>query len=106
MKKTLKALLVLIGMIAMLFVIAVIVNLSVFDEELLPEVQAIKDIKAKPYQDNNAYPALLAITYYPNESYQSATAKIRERLNHNISEKGQDFLNEKDIQILKKHKIG
>lgn len=101
MKKILKTLLILIGMMAMLFVIAVIVNLSVFDEELLPEVQAIKDLQAKPYQADNAYPALIAMSYYPDEPYQSATKKIRERLNQNISTNGQDFLTTHDQESLK-----
>lgn len=101
MIKILKALLILIGMMAMLFVLAVIVNLSVFDEELLPEVQAIKDIQAKPYQADNAYPALIAMSYYPDEPYQSATKKIRERLNQNISTNGQDFLTTHDQESLK-----
>lgn len=105
MKKILKALLVLIGMIAMLFVVAVIVNLSVFDEELLPEVQAIKDIKAKPYQADNAYPALIALSYYPEASYQSATQKIRQQLNDNITEQGYDYLNHQDEKQLEKHKL-
>ncbi|MCX7544906.1 hypothetical protein [Marinicella gelatinilytica] len=101
MKKLFKALLILIGMMAVLFVVAVIVNLSVFDEELLPEVQAIKDLQAKPYQADNAYPALIAMSYYPDEPYQSATKKIRERLNQNISTNGQDFLTTHDQESLK-----
>ena len=105
MKKILKALLVLIGMIAMLFVVAVVVNLSVFDEELLPEVQAIKDIKAKPYQADNAYPALIALSYYPDETYQSATELIRTRLNKNIATNGHDFLTTSDQASLKLHEI-
>lgn len=105
MKKLLKALFILIGMMAMLFVIAVIVNLSVFDEELLPEVQAIKDIKAKPYQADNAYPALIALSYYPESSYQSATQKIRQQLNDNITEQGYDYLNHQDEEQLEKHKL-
>jgi ribosomal protein S17E len=105
MKKILKALLVLIGMIAMLFVVAVIVNLSVFDEELLPEVQAIKDIEAKPYQADNAYPALIAMSYYPKKSYQYATETIRHKLNQNISKQNYDFLNQEDLEQLKVHEL-
>ncbi len=105
MKKTLKALLVLIGMIAMLFVVAIIVNLSVFDEDLLPEVQAIKDIQTTPYEANNAYPALIGMSYYPDESFQKATTKIRNRLNQNISSNNQDFLTESDQDVLKSHEI-
>lgn len=105
MKKILKALLVLIGMIAMLFVVAVIVNLSVFDEELLPEVQAIKDIEAKPYQADNAYPALVAMSYYPDETYKSATTIIRRLLNSNITDKGIDYLSGSDFKAIKAHEI-
>src|SRR5690554_3171860 len=105
MKKLFKALLILIGMIIMLFVVAVIVNLSVFDEELLPEVQAIKDIQAKTYEKGNAYPALIAFNYYPDESYQSAIQMIRKKLNQNIAEQGYDFLNHDDEEQLSTHKL-
>ena len=105
MKKVLKALFILIGMMAMLFMVAVIVNFSVFDEELLPEVQVIKDIQAKTYQTDNAYPALIAMSYYPDESFQSATQKIHQKLNHNVAEQGHDFLTKSDQASLKSHEI-
>lgn len=105
MKKILKALLVLIGMIAMLFVVAIIVNLSVFDEDLLPEVQAIQDIQVTPYETDNAYPAMAGFRLYKDMSFTMATETTRNQLNQNITESGQDYLNDQNWKQLSDNKI-
>ncbi len=100
MKKIKKTLLYLFGFAALLLVITVIINLPAFDEELLPEVAAIKNIKAEPFDENNAYPALLAINSAPGQSLKQATEEVRVFLNQKIQSSGIDFLSDEEYKTL------
>lgn len=88
MKKFLKY---LVLMAVGLGLLTVLINTSVFDQKLKPEVQAIKDIKAQPYTQHNAYPALLALSSTRSD-YAAFTEEIRSFLNQKIEQSGQDFL--------------
>jgi len=99
--KTLKrTFLYLLALLLFIFILMVIINLPAFDEELLPEVQAIKEIKAQPYSVNNAYPAILALNSASGPSLKQATKTIRDHLNQQIAENGLDYLNQEDYQRL------
>lgn len=100
MKKLKQTLLYLFGFAFLLLLITVVINLNVFDEELLPEVAAIKNIKAQPYSEDNAYPAILALSSAQGPSLKQATKTIREHLNQQIAENGLDYLNQEDYQRL------
>ncbi len=100
MKKIKKTLLYLFGFAALLLVITVVINSPAFDEELLPEVAAIKNIKAEPFARDNAYLALLAINGPSGKTLQQATEEVRSFLNQKIAETGLDFLNEEEYQNL------
>ncbi len=89
MKKILKY---LVLMAVTLCVITVVINTSAFDQTLRPEVQAIKDIKAKPYSAQNAYPALLAINSTRTD-FMAFTKEVRTFLNQKIEQSGDDYLN-------------
>lgn len=83
-----------------LLVLAVVVNLPVFDEALLPEVKAIQDIKAEPYGSDNAYPAMLAFSGPPNDDFIGSIRKVRELLNQKVKNEGLDYLNDKEYDQL------
>lgn len=83
-----------------MLVLMAVINLPVFDEGLLPEVQAIKAIEAKPFGVNNAYPAILALNSASGPSLKQATQTIRNHLNQQIEENGKDYLNQADYQRL------
>ncbi|WP_154224188.1 hypothetical protein [Marinicella rhabdoformis] len=100
MKKIKKTFFYLFGFAFLLFAFTVIINLSVFDEELLPEVQAIKDIKAQPYGEDNAYPAIIAINGASGPSLLQATKTIRDHLNQQITTTGIDYLSDADYKNL------
>ena len=100
MKKIKKTFLYLLGFAFLLFAFAVIINLSIFDEELLPEIQAIKDIKTKSYTKNNAYPAMVAINGPSGMSLQDASTKIRIKLNEKIKRSGLDYLSHDELNDL------
>lgn len=92
MKKIKKTLLYLFGFAALLLTITVIINLPAFDEDLLPEVAAIKNIQAESFSEANAYPALLAINSASGQSLQEATEEVRRFLNQKIETTGIDYL--------------
>lgn len=94
MKKIKKTLLYLFGFAALLLLITVIINLPAFDEDLLPEVVAIKNIKAESFDENNAYPALIAINSPSGPDLKEVTETIRDQLNQQIANTGFDFLSE------------
>ncbi len=100
MKKIKKTLLYLLGFAALLLLITVIINLPAFDEELLPEVVAIKNIQAEPFSEDNAYPALIAINSASGPSLKAATKKVRDYLNQQIAETGLDYLSQEDYKNL------
>ncbi|MCB1581654.1 MAG: hypothetical protein KDI92_01240 [Xanthomonadales bacterium] len=95
MKKIKKIVLFIVVLAFSLFALTVIINLPVFDEKLLPEVVAIKNLKAKPYSENNAHPALLAINNAGDDLLVS-TAQIRRILNQKIAETGLDFFDNEE----------
>ncbi len=100
MKKIKKTLLYLLGLIALLLMVTVVINLPVFDEELLPEVVAIKNIQAEPYSENNAYPALIAINGTSGKSLKEESEAVRSILNHKIADTGLDYLNAAEFETL------
>jgi hypothetical protein len=95
MNKIKKTILFTFGLALTVFVITWVINMPLFDETLLPEVQAIKNIKAKPYSEKNAYPALLAI-HNKGDDLLSETTKIRHLLNKKIEDKGLDFFDNEE----------
>ena len=100
MNKIKKTLFYLLSFAALLLIIMVVVNLSIFDEDLLPEVAAIKNIKAEPYRENNAYPALIAINSSSGPSLKAATQMVRDHLNQQIVETGLDYLTTETLDEL------
>ncbi len=82
----------LLAFMLFMLVLMVVINLPAFDEDLLPEVQAIKNIQAQPYSANNAYPALIAINGPSGKTLKQATQEVREFLNHKIQTTGIDYL--------------
>ncbi len=100
MRKIKKTLLYLFGLIALLIIVTLVINLPVFDEELLPEVVAIKNIKAEPYSENNAYPALIAINGISGKSLKEESEAVRNFLNRKIAETGLDYLNAAEFETL------
>ncbi|MCF6262872.1 MAG: hypothetical protein L3J24_04720, partial [Xanthomonadales bacterium] len=92
MNRIKKFLLYLFGFAALLLIITVVINLPAFDEELLPEVAAIKNIQAEPFARDNAYLALLAINGPSGKTLQQATEEVRSFLNQKIAETGVDYL--------------
>ena len=100
MNKIKKTLLYLLGFATLLLIITVVINLPAFDEELLPEVAAIKNIKAEPYSENNAYPALLAINGPSGKTLQQTTKEVRDFLNQKIAETDVDYLSDLEFNKL------
>lgn len=100
MKKLKLTILYLFGFAALLLVFTVVINLSVFDEELLPEVEAIKNIKAEPYDENNAYPALIAINGPSGKTLKDTSNEVREFLNYKIKTTGIDYLSHEEMDSL------
>ncbi|TDR19435.1 hypothetical protein C8D91_1991 [Marinicella litoralis] len=85
----------LIGFAVLLLVFTLVINLPAFDEDLMPEVAAIKNIKATPYGANNAYPALLAING-PGTDLKISADKVRTMLNLKISQMGLDYFDQQE----------
>lgn len=100
MKKVKQTVLYLVAFAVALFLLMVVINLPVFDEELLPEVNAIKNIKAKPYGEDNAYSAILALSSKPGPSLEQASQIIRDHLNQQIATNGKDYLTQEAYQQL------
>ena len=100
MKTIKKTFFYLLGLAALLLLITLVINTSVFDEDLLPEVQAIKNIKAEPYAAGNAYPALMAISGPMGESLVADTEEVRHVLNSKIKNTGVDYLSDEEFQRL------
>lgn len=100
MKKIKKTFLYLFGFAFALLAFTIIINMPVFDEELLSEVQAIKEIKAQPFSEDNAYPALYAINSASGANLMDASKIIRDHLNNQIVKTGTDFLSGKDNKNL------
>ncbi len=90
MKKIKKVILFIFGMAVLLLVTVMVINLPVFDEELSPEVVAIKGIKAKPFSKADAYPAMLAFNKEGDDLLTSAD-DIRKLLNKKIADTGLDY---------------
>ena len=86
----------LIAVVLLLFTLTI--NAPWFDEDLLPEVQAIKNAQAEPYVAKNAYPALLAING-DRSDFNQASQEIRQLLNKNIRQSGRDFLNATEYDL-------
>lgn len=87
-----KKLLYFISVVAVLLVFVLLINSDWFDEELLPEVQAIKDIHAEPYRPGNGYIGILAFSSGPGYSFDEASERIRQFLNNKIKQTGLDYL--------------
>ena len=100
MKKIKKTIVYLIGLIVLLLVTTVVINLPVFDEELLPEVAVIKNIKAEPFNENNAYPALIAINGPSGKTLKQTSEEVRIFLNQKIKQTGVDYLSEQEFNEL------
>ncbi len=97
MKKIKLTMLFLIGFSALLLITAVIINLPAFDEDLLPEVVAIKNIQARPFGENDALPAIIA---FNGLNFQESIKQVRELLNQKIQKSGVDYLTDQEYQIL------
>ncbi len=99
--KTIKlAVLYLLGLAFLLLVLGVIINQPLFDEDLLPEVAAIQNIQASTFDEDNAYPALVAIHAAPGIDFHSANKTIRDFLNQKIQSTGLDYLSDDEHQAL------
>lgn len=83
-----------------LFLLMVTINLPAFDEELLPEVQAIKNIKAEPFDENNAYPAMWAFASPKDQPFEVTVNELRTYINQKIQQQGVDILSLKENKEL------
>lgn len=95
MKKIKIIVLFILALAFCLFALTVVINLPVFDEKLRPEVQAIKDIKAVPFAEANAFIDILSLGGDETDLFESSK-KIRELLNQKIINTGLDYFDENE----------
>lgn len=92
-KQKIKAFFKWVASIVILFIATILViNLDVFDEELLPEVEAMLALKPTPFKANNAYIGIFALSSPLDKDYQQQKIEFRQKLNTKIANTGHDFL--------------
>ncbi|MCX7553213.1 hypothetical protein OS175_04940 [Marinicella sp. S1101] len=81
----------LTAMLLTLLLFTVVINTSPFDQALLPEVQAIRDQKSEPFQENNAYLAMWAFGHGLDQPFTQTVEALRQQLNQEINNQGIDY---------------
>jgi len=106
-KQKLKAFFKWTASIVILFITTVLViNMDVFDEALLPEVEAMLALKPTAFEANNAYIGLFALSGPIDKEYQQQKIKFKNKLNSKITNTGYDFLTLDEYNELVKSPTG
>jgi len=83
-----RAVIALISLCVAFILITVLVNLSVFDEDLRPEVVSILQPVQIPPHEDNAYIAIWGISAIADKDIVEAGVRLVERYHHNREQQG------------------
>lgn len=98
-----RLLLMVVSLTTALMLIAALVNLSVFDEDLIPELSDIMQAEQSPPHNDNAYLAMWGISATADRDMIDAGVGLVERSRENRGTHGQDTLTASDyMEILGK----
>jgi len=90
----------LLGMLGLFILIVLIINLSIFDESVNPEVAKMMKPTAMPAEQENAYFAIWGLSASSDKDMINAGIGIINRYRSNRDNNGEDLLSAKDYEEL------